>query len=109
MYALLNVLKIKHVISLNSVGICSVMGEADYVTFDGNMYSFFDMCMHTLLVLQNVEVNTQNIPCGPSGVICARKLNVHVGSLKIELAREIDLKVGGIVKPDGYYLYVHTH
>lgn len=72
------------------------------------MFSFFHMCQYTLVQMDNVVVTSQNIPCGPAGIICARKLDVTVGFLKIELARDIDLKVGGIVKPGGYYMYVFS-
>lgn len=84
-------------------GICSVMGEADYSTFDGKMFSFMDMCMYTLLEIDTIQITTQNIPCGPANIVCARKLDITVDSLKIELAREIDLKVGGVARQDGYY------
>lgn len=81
-----------------------MIGAADYTTFDGKMYSFQDSCMYTLLKLKSVTVSTQNIACGVGNAVCARKLDITVGTLKIEFARDIDLKVGGIAIQSGYYV-----
>jgi len=85
-----------------SAGICSATGDTAFTTFDGKSFSFSDTCEYTLLVAGDTTVNQQNIHCG-SGGICAKRLVVTVNALKIELLHGIDLKVGGVAMPSGFY------
>ncbi|KAH3777744.1 hypothetical protein DPMN_179192 [Dreissena polymorpha] len=86
-------------------GICSAIGDSSYTTFDGKMFSFTTTCEQSLLALGSVLVTQQNLHCGTSG-LCGKKVVVSVGAMKIELAKGMDLKVGGVVFPDGNYRWV---
>ncbi|XP_016322217.1 mucin-2-like isoform X5 [Sinocyclocheilus anshuiensis] len=96
-------------------GTCTIYGEGHFMTFDGKKYSFLGDCEH-ILAHDNcnneqspyfLRLVTENIPCGTSGTICSKSINLFFGRYKMILSEENGIKV---VESNGTdYLYqIHT-
>uniref|UniRef100_A0A8C1GCX6 VWFD domain-containing protein n=1 Tax=Cyprinus carpio TaxID=7962 RepID=A0A8C1GCX6_CYPCA len=96
-------------------GTCTIYGEGHFMTFDGKKYSFPGDCEH-VLAHDNcnndqspyyLRLVTENIPCGTSGTICSKSINLFFGRYKMILSEENGIKV---VESNGTdYLYqIHT-
>lgn len=71
-------------------GICVAAGDPHYTTFDGKRFSYQGNCKYTLAQTndQKFRVIVENVPCGTTGVTCAKNIQIKYNDLQIDLIRE---------------------
>ena len=70
-------------------------GEQNYMTFDGKRYTFSGACEYVLVQdscngssASTFQIQTQNVPCGSSGLTCTKKVSIILNNTVIVLERE---------------------
>ncbi|XP_078271729.1 mucin-2-like [Rhinoraja longicauda] len=75
-------------------GTCMIYGDGNYITFDGQRYTFNGDCEY--IVAQdycgnnpsngNFRIITENIPCGTTGTTCSKSIKIFLGNTEIKLS-----------------------
>ncbi|KAF4532963.1 hypothetical protein B566_EDAN000651, partial [Ephemera danica] len=72
---------------------CSIVGYAHYTTFDGKKYDFMGTCSYNLVKHATFTIEINNAACLiPS---CSRSLTVRVRKDRLELLRDLEVKLNG--------------
>ncbi|XP_051885680.1 mucin-2-like [Pristis pectinata] len=75
-------------------GTCMIYGDGNYITFDGQRYTFNGDCEY--IVAQDYcgknpsngtfRIITENIPCGTTGTTCSKSIKIFLGNTEIKLS-----------------------
>nr|XP_045016023.1 SCO-spondin [Jaculus jaculus] len=87
-------------------GRCQASGAPHYVTFDGLALTFPGACEYLLARESRgrFSVSAQNVPCGASGLTCAKALAVRLDGTVVHMLRGRAVMVNGVsIRPPKVY------
>ncbi|XP_055505922.1 mucin-2-like [Leucoraja erinacea] len=75
-------------------GTCMIYGDGNYITFDGQRYTFNGDCEYIVaqdycgnnLSNGTFRIITENIPCGTTGTTCSKSIKIFLGNTEIKLS-----------------------